>query len=259
MNIKKRLVLYTTLLLTTMLAMFALNLLHSNNQNEQEVIPSTRDYPQIQEAGILRILSTFDNAKPITPSSESLSGQVYDLAKDIAQRTNLKVEVVLENNRGKSLDMLERGEVDLIACNRIRTSDIDTLKFSWIKDRTSGPIYLVQRRDTLAQVNDHLNLEGKVITLPQRSHFLLFVRHLEQEMGIDIGIEQDQLYDTEQIIILIASGKKDYTLCTSTEAQLYKALFPSLDFSLPMSYSLRVGWLLRHSSPILADSLSRWL
>lgn len=258
MNIKKRLLLYSALLLAALLAMLALSHLSSSRQSEQVPTPLTRDYPQIREEGVLRVLSSFESAQSDS-SASSLSGQVYDLAKDIAARTTLQVKVVLENSQGKSLDMLERGEVDLIAYNRVRTSDIDTMKFTWIKDRTSGPIYLVQRRDTLEQVSDHLDLAGKVITLPQRSDLLLFVRHLEQEMGINIGVEQDGLYGTEQLIILVASGKKAYTLCTSAEAQQYRDQFLTLDFSLPMSYSLREGWLVRRSSPILADSLSRWL
>ena len=53
----------------------------------------------------------------------------------------------------------------------------------------------------------------------------------------------------------VASGKINYTVCTSEEAERFARLFPTLDCTLPLSYSVRTAWLMRRNSPALRDSL----
>ncbi|MDO4691944.1 MAG: transporter substrate-binding domain-containing protein [Porphyromonadaceae bacterium] len=258
MKIRRRTYIYAGLLALALGAMLYLAQLRTQLQEQSSVSQTIRDYPEIAQEGVLRLLAPF-NAYDYEGETHQMTGGVYRLAQELGKRTGLKIEVVLENGQDRGLQMLLNGEVDLIASPRVRTSGVDTLRYQWVQDRTSGPIYLVGRKDSLSVVHSHLDLAGKVITLPKASALRLFVDHLQEEIGEGISIELDPLYSTEQLIILVASGKRDYTLCTSEEAEHYRQKFPDLDITFPMSYSLREGWLARRSSPALVDSLKVWL
>lgn len=251
-----RLRLYGLLLVLSIAAMGVLYECTKRAQAEQGIV-SIRDYPQIQAEGILRILATYEDFKTseLEPNAQS---EALGLANHIGELSGLTINVLLEDNADKALEMLRLQQVDVIAQPIVRTAGIDTTQFVWINDMTTGPVYLVQRRDSLL-IDKQLYLAGKTVHLPKGSPLGLFIQHLSEEIGDSIYIAEDPIYNTEQIVMQVASGGIAYTLCSEHEARHYRRLYPDLDISLPVSYSLRRGWLVRRSSPILADSISHWL
>lgn len=219
---------------------------------------SLRDYPEIARDGVLRLQSAYSAAEHQVASEQELS-QVQQLSRQLSRLSGLKVEVVLENSRDKALEMLLDGRVDVLTRAFVRTSELDSTRLWLVQERLSGPLYLVQRKDSVAQISKQIDLAGKTITLPKGTRWGIFVNHLAEEIGDSIQVVQEPLYDTEQLIMQIASGKIDYTLCTASEAKYYGEHFEGLDFSLPISYSLRSAWVIRRESKALADSLAIWL
>lgn len=215
-----------------------------------------RDLGEISAEGRLRILAGYRDFAEHRTAPEG--DNIYEQSKRISAHTGLEVQIVLEDSDAEALDMLSRGDVDVIARPLIRTSSIDTLRFAWVNEDTSGPIYLVQRSDTTLIVHQQLDLAGSTITLATNSPLELFVRHLSEEIGDSIHIQYDPHYQSEQLVALVAHGAIDYTLCTSREAETFRRRYPQLDITLPVSYSLRRGWLVRRSAPILRDSLELW-
>lgn len=242
-----RLRLYVGLLLLTLLAMAMLYSHHQASQSKERETSTARDLPEIQAEGTLRLLTSYQGAE-----------QGYKLAQKLGQKLFLKVDVHLEDNTAKALELLNQKDVDLVLLSLVRTTAIDSLRYRWVQERVSGPVYLAQRQDSL-RLKRQLDIAGKTITIPRQSPLALFAQHLAEELGDSIHIAQDPLYNTEQLLMLVSTGRIDYTLCTQEETELYAPLFPQLDLSLPISYALRRGWLVRAESQVLADSLSKLL
>lgn len=219
---------------------------------------SSRDWPEIQREGVLRILSSYSDGGVSVQDGER-TGTIYELAQELTARSGLRVEVVLENDWSKATQWLYSGRIDLLARPLAHTSEVDTLHFRPWRVRSAAPLYLVQRRDSAHLIRQQLELAGKQIVLPKASPYQLFLQHLSEEIGETIQLSYDSLYPSEQLAMRVAAGSIGYTLATAQEAARYRKLFPELDCSLPLSYSLREVWLLRRSSPQLADSLSRWI
>lgn len=219
----------------------------------ESAITLPRDLAEISAEGRLRILAPYEAF-----ASGDSTGRAYALARYIGAHTPLEVEVLLEDNTERALEMLRLGAVDLIAHPFVRTADIDTTQYTWIQGTTSGPLYLVQRADTAHLITRQLDLADLTITLPEGSPLSLFVHHLAEEIGDSIHINENELYNAEQLIIQVASGDIDYTICSEDQRDTYRALHPNLDFSLPLSYSLRRGWLVRRASLVLRDSIIIW-
>ncbi len=114
------------------------------------------------------------------------------------------------------------------------------------------------RADSAHHISRQVELAGHSITLPKASPLSLFIEHLGEEIGDSLSIQVDTLYAAEQLAMQVASGKINYTACTSEEAERFARLFPALDCTLPLSYSVRTAWLMRRNSPALRDSLIAW-
>ncbi len=216
---------------------------------------SKRDYQEVLDSKTLRILTTYS---AYTRNAKNEQTELDRLVNYLEAEKNLKVSLQQENNRSLALSKLLSGEIDLLADKIVLTSQIDTNKFAFLNEEYCEPIYLVQRADSL-RIKTQLELADKKICLPKASELKLFVEHLSRELSEPLHIELDEHYTTEQLILKVLDAKIDYTLSSAEEAKYYSVQFPELDFTLPISFSLRRAWLVRKSSPILRDSLETWL
>lgn len=246
--------LYFLLLAVGLGAMYYLRILARGG--DELKLPLSRDYAEIACEGRLRLQAVYNT---LEADAEVGTALAYDLARLLSERSGLEVEVILENDRDKALQMLLEGRVDVITRAITRTSEVDTTLFSLVRQQLSGPLHLVQRRDSATLIRRQIDLANKTIVLPKGSRWRIFVDHLSEEIGEKISVDFDPLYDTEQLIMKVAAGSIDYTLCSDRESKHYSPLFEGLDFDLPVSYSLRSAWLIRRNAPVLLDSLSLWL
>lgn len=256
-RLNTRYLIYGLALLCALGLMYYLRVRTNSASESARSANSERDYPEIRKEGVLRLLTAYGEGGEVQDGK--LTGLVYELAKRLHQRTGLQVEVVLENSWERALEELRTGAVDVIARPLAHTVAIDTALFRPFGEATTGPIFLVQRKaDSATHVGRQLDLAGRTITLPEASPLRLFLEHLGEEIGDSIRLAVDPHYATEGLAMLVASGKIPYTACSEEDARRLAEKLPELDCSLPLSYSLRTTWLLRRSSPQLADSLLSW-
>lgn len=252
MTTQRRLWIYITALVVALLAMFVLSEYRYGSRGQQgSAEPSLRDWPQVHASGELRLIAPYDYVAQAGDNSTKLLTLLQ-------KHSGLQVKLYLEDNISRSIQRLLSGEVDFILAPVERSSFMDSTQLLWVTEEVSAPIYLVQRDDSL-RVNRHTELDGKTIVIPRGSSSRLFIGHLSEELGIDLQISEDSLYNTEQLVIKVQAGSIDYTLCRGDQVQAYRARFADLDFSLPMSHALRRGWITRRQAPQLADSLKSWL
>lgn len=127
-----------------------------------------RDYPEIRKEGTLRLLAGYGSGGEV--QGGQLSGAIYELAKQLEKKSGLRVEVVLENRWDEALRHLSTGTADLVAHPITHTSAVDTTRYMLFAEKTSGPIYLVQRRaDSAHHISRQVELAGHSITLPKAS------------------------------------------------------------------------------------------
>lgn len=253
----KRIILYLALLFLAIFLMIMLK--HNSEKNSQEEADIVhRDYAAIKKDGTLRILSSY-NAGEFDASSDTVTGSVYNLARELSNQSGLKVNVILENHWEKSLNMLEHGEVDLIANPVVQTSETDSSKFRFLETYSIGKLLLVQKKGKNNKIMNQLDLAGDTVTLPAGTPEKLFLTHLSEEIGDTIHIKIDPKYSTEQLAIMVSAEVIPYTVCNDKDAQYLSKQLPDLDFSVPVSYDMREAWLVRKDSKVLADSLNKWI
>ena len=102
MRSKKLLILYAFLLIVAVVTMVQLWRL---NQRPQEIGP--RDYPEIKEEGILRMITEY-NQSGYFVSGDTVQGFQYELSQAIAKLSGLEVQTHLEMSLAKIGQQMRR-------------------------------------------------------------------------------------------------------------------------------------------------------
>ncbi len=257
MQMKTRFKVYLFLLALVIFTMLGLRLLMKNSPDtSRQNLGLSRDYPEMKKSRVIRVIAQYNNFDYIV-EAESTSGYIYDLCKLLTERSGIAIEIVLQSNWQSSLDSLAAGSADVIAQTIPKTSETDTTQFRFVDTYSEGRLYLVQRKDS-SIIRQQVDMGGITLTVPKASPANLFLRHLSEEIGESIHIAVDDTYSGEQLAMMVASGDIDYTVCKQAEANRLEELLPALDCRTPISFTTTYAWLVRKSSPQLADSLDLW-
>lgn len=257
MKVGKKLLAVYICLLGIVLVMMAS--LYSYLQSKEPLPP--RDYPEIKEEGILRVMMEY-NPSDYYVEDDTILGFQYELCQAIARLSGMEVQIHLEMSLEKSFEMLDQQQVDVIARNIPITSESkETHLFT-------DPIILnkqvlVQRTAKANQgqspIRNQIHLGKKKLYIPKNSPALLRIKNLEHEIGDTIYIEEDELYSDEQLIIQVAKGDIDFAVCNQQNAERMVKQYPEIDIQTDISFTQLQSWAVRMESPILLDSLNHWL
>ena len=256
MRSKKLLILYAFLLIVAVTTMIQL---WRFNQRTKEIGP--RDYPEIKEEGILRMITEY-NQSGYFVSGDTVQGFQYELSQAIAKLSGLEVQTHLEMSLAKSFEELSDNKCDVIARNIPITSEMRE-NYLFTEPIVLNKQVLVQRtaeaNNGQAPIRNQLDLAQKTLYIPKDSPALLRLQNLGHEIGDTIYVVEDELYSTEQLMIMVAKGDIDYAVCDQQIARMTQKNLPEVDILTDVSFTQLQSWAVRKDSPVLLDSLNSWL
>lgn len=253
MKLTKRYIPYGIMLFIVLAAMWILAPFHNK-------VTVHRDLGEIRKEGILRLVTEY-NSSGYYIKGDTIEGFQYELGQALSEISGLQVEINLEMSLAKSFEGLTSGKYDVIARNIPVNSD---LKESYL---FTNPIVL--NRQVLVQrsakanlgkqpIRNQLDLAQKKLFIPKDSPAKLRLENLAHEIGDTIYVTEDELYSTEQLIIMVAKGDIDYAVCDLQLAKQAKQQFPDIDIDTDISFTQLQSWAVRKDSPILLDSINSW-
>lgn len=255
MKSKKLLVVYVALLLATVYLMF---LLFQSRKTSDIILP--RDFAEIENSGELNIVTDY-NSVGYHVSGDSVAGFQYELIKALERDWKLKVNIFLENSLDDNLQGLEAGKYDVVARN-IPVNTQLRQQFGFTRFINRNKQVLVQRRlefnDSIPPIRQHLDLALKTIHVHKDSPVILRLQNLSHEIGDTIFIEQNHVYETEQLVMMVAGGDIDFTVCDEVVAKQLAERLPEIDVETDISFTQLESWAVRKESPVLLDSLNVW-
>ena len=257
MKIKARLIIYFALLLIAIFLM----VIFFNLQNKDKSTSSNKDYQEIIADGVLNVVTDYSSIGYFV-SGDTISGFQHYMIKQLERDWGIKVSIYLENSLDESLNGLEMGKYDIVARNiPVNTKLKDRFGFTQVIVRNKQ--VLVQRKpeynDDIPLIRQQLGLAKKVITVPEDSPAILRLQNLSNEIGDTIFIEQNAIYEEEQLVMMVASGDIDYTVCNEMIAKRLASEFPEIDIDTDISFTQLESWAIRKEAPVLLDSLNNWL
>ena len=223
--------------------------------------PAPRSYEEIIRSGILRAVTEY-NSVSYHAQADSIGGLHYELLQAFAKSKGLKAEITPEMSIEERWEGIQQGTYDLLANNVLISSDrTDSLLFT-------SPILLsrqilAQRKPTEMNDENHINslldLAGKTIHIVKDSPSILRIRHLSNEIGDTIYVEEIEKYGQEQLLAMVAAGDIDYAVCDESIARAAVNDLPRLDIGTVISFSQFYSWGVHQENTILLDSLNAWL
>ena len=105
-----------------------------------------RDYPVIRQEGTLRLIAGNDFLSD--DQSEIYDAAIQELARDLRQKSGLRVEIVPPDSidlQFKQLGQLSTGKVDLFVYSSIYDAAIDNREYRHFAEKRAASLYLVQR------------------------------------------------------------------------------------------------------------------
>lgn len=220
-----------------------------------------RDYPEIISSGMINVVTDY-NTIGYYVSSDSAEGFQLEMIKALEKEWGIKVNLFLENSLDENLEGLLSLRYDLVARNiPVNVHLRDT--FAFTDPITLNKQVLVQRKaafnNNIEPIRQHLNLAKKIVYVAKDSPVILRLNNLAHEIGDTIIIKEDQTYEVEQLVMMVASGDIDFTVCDEKVATLLAKALPEIDIDTDISFTQLESWAVRRDSPVLLDSLNSWL
>lgn len=188
-------------------------------------------------------------------------GFQLDMLRKFSDHILLPLEIIVEDNYSKSLQLLNSAKCDVIASN------ITVLKERKKHFTFSEPIIqtrqvLIQRKknnEDTAFIKNVLDLRHKTVNVKTNSAFHDRLVNLSEEIGDTIYIMDKDSYTTEMLIKQVSMGLIDYTVANEHVARVNAQYYSNIDYSIPLSFEQNTAWVLRKNSPTLEIVLNKWL
>lgn len=230
---------------------------------------SPRDLPEIKEEGVLRALVVYSSTSYFLYKGQPM-GFEYEMLQRLAKDLNLKLEIIVSDDLDSQFEVLNSGEVDIIAHGMTITNqrkwEVDFTDYLYLTKQV-----LVQKKpdnfrklswSTLQKhlIDDPLDLIGDTVSIRKNSSYYERIVSLSNEMGGEIHINYlDSKLSTGEIIDMVAEGKIKYTIADENLARINAASNPILKVDVPISFSQRIAWVTRKKSVKFKEEVNKWI
>lgn len=231
--------------------------------------PINRDLKEIREDGVLRALVVYSSTSYFLYRGQPL-GFEYELLERLAKYLDLELDIVISKDLSEQIEMLNRGEVDLIAhgvtITNERREKVDFTSYLYLVKQV-----LVQKKPdnwrTISWaslqkqlIHDPIELIGDTVSVRENSSYFDRIINLSDEIGGEIVIDTlSGDLSTDEIIKMVVDGDIKYTVADDNLAKINASYYPVLNIEVPISFSQRVAWAVRKGSPELRDAINEWI
>lgn len=227
------------------------------------------DLKEIRERGFLQAVVDNNSISYFIYRGQPM-GYEYELLQSLTKYLNLELKIRVISGIEKSINLLNRGEGDIIAFPLTITKERTRyLAFTDAQFNTSQ--VLVQRKPAnwrrmppafveRSIVRNPVDLIGKKVYVLNESSFKERLHNLSNEIGGEILVEEDSAAaETESLIEKVANGEIQFTVTDQSIAMVNAIYYPDLDVETVLSLPQQIAWAVRKNSPDLQDAVNRWL
>jgi membrane-bound lytic murein transglycosylase F len=265
------------------LLLFLLPLLFACGGDRRADTPAVaRDLAEIRARDTLTVLTTFNSTSYFLYRGEPM-GYEYELLQRFAKDLGVELKTVVVRDREQLLDMLNRGEGDVVAARLVPTA-AHRERAAFTQALYNTPPALVQRGtpgervelpeavDTLLRTGtlpDTLEIRARLVTrpsqlageevhVPEGAAYQARLAELSDELTGDIHVvEVDST--AEALIRTVSRGGIEFTVAPANVARLKESYFTNVIVRPTLGPPLQVAWAVRKNAPGLLTEFDRWI
>lgn len=237
-----------------------------NQKKKIKLDPSLR---HVLERDTLIALTDYNSTNYFIYRGEPM-GYQFEMLEEFTDFLGVNLKLVISNDMDRAFDMLNEGEVDVIAMGLTVTRDRQQ-QVDFTVPQIQTKQVLVQRKpdnwrkmrtwDEIEEqlIRNPLELAGKDVYVQKGTIFENRLSILANEIGDTINIHVDHNREVEQLITAVAHGEIDYTVSDEHIAKVNQKYYPNLDVGTALSFPQHVAWAVRHGSDSLRLKINNWL
>lgn len=190
-------------------------------------------------------------------------GLQYDLSRKFAQALGVELQIVIEEDISRQMQMVKSGVADLVI------SGLTVTRKRKEEVAFSLPILythqvLIQRKKSKDSAVPYLDqvtkLAHKRVHVYPYSSFKERMQNLSDEIGEEIDIvDIDTLVNAEELMEMVSDGAIDYAVLDEYAANFFLRYFDNLDINLKVSFDQGIAWAMNRSASDLQDTLNAWI
>lgn len=194
---------------------------------------------QIRERGELRVLSRYSLTSYYVKGNEALAGFEYELAERFADRLGVKLKIIVPDNLGTMLHMVEQGRADIAAAGLTVTEQRkELLRFGPVYHEVTQQLVFKQGNKKPKDITDIITDTLEVVA--DSSH-VEQLHELQQEIP-ELSWRENKELDSRGLLELVQLELIDYTIVDSNEMSANQSLFPELRVAFDISEPQPLAW-----------------
>lgn len=228
-----------------------------------------RDLDDISKDGVLKALVVYSSTSYFLYRGQAM-GFEYEILERLADHLNLKLEIIVSDDLDAQFEVLNRGDVDLIAHGMTITN-----QRKWEVNFTE---YLYLTRQVLVQkkpdnhlqlswktlegqlIHDPIELINDTVSIRKNSAYHERLISLSNEIGGTIVIDTlNSQLSTAEIMDMVADGTVKYTIADENLATINASNNAILNIDVPISFSQRIAWVTRKKSKNFRKVVNTWI
>jgi membrane-bound lytic murein transglycosylase F len=231
---------------------------HANEITEPN---RTIDFNEIREKKIPLRIITRNSPETYFLWKGELVGFEYELMRKFSKVYQTKIEIKVANSYQEMLEMLQRGEGDVIAAGLTRTAE--RLK-DYQQDGLLGSIRYNLVDEMLVANKNSTNikrledLKGRSITVRKSSSFWKTAQQLAKDYGATV-IHADEMVATETLIAQVDEQQIDLTIADSNILKIEKKFRNSIVTPLTLNSNVPHAYIVRKNNPKLLEYLNQFI
>ncbi len=227
------------------------------------------DLPEIKKRGKLIAITSYSSTSYFIYRGKPM-GYEYELLEQLAEYLDLELEIKIARDMNQIIDMLLKGEGDLISYGltvtrerqkRIKFTDFHTKTHQVLVQRKPANWRKLKRHEIEERlIRDPLELIGKTVHVRKETAYYERLQNLMDEIGgeIDIAVVPGE-YETEDLIKMVADGEIDYTIADNNIAAINATYYDNIDVKTSVSFNQRIAWAVRNNSTELLEAINTWI
>lgn len=224
---------------------------------KQNSSPETASTPFLPDT--IRVATLYSPTSYFIYRDEPM-GYDYSLLTQMAADKGMVVDLVVAPSLQKMIEMLDSGEVDLLAYEIPVTSEYRKKVLHCGPENFTHQVLVQPKKGNRRLITDVTELVGEHIYVEAESKYQYRLENLNEELGGGIHIhviDRDTLI-TEDLIDMVSEGQIPLTVVDDDIARINKTYHRDLDISLPLSFPQQSRWAVALDNHTLADSIDDW-
>lgn len=219
--------------------------------------PTDISFDEIKNRGSIRMITRYSSSTYFIHRGLD-RGFEYDFVSEFARRNGLRVEVVVLQPDENPIDVLNRGDGDIIAANYSRNEQREQY-ISFSEPYNLVDEVLVIPSDAYQDQQTLEDLMPLTVTVRRNSSYFQTLRKLK-EQGFDITIDTiDEDWDTETLIAGVAEGRYQATVADHNLFQAASLYIEEIAQGPVLSEKNEVAWGVRNNDEDLLASVNEFM